>query len=143
MNGIDPTRAGSAHSFRVRFCETDLMGIVHHAAYLAYLEEGRVEWLRRRGVTYAECAASGLHLPVVEVRTRYRQPARFDDVLRVETRLDALESYSLTFAYRVRRGDDLLVTATTKLACVDQAHRLARLKPAMRAALLSGEVSAS
>lgn len=137
---IDPARARSLHTFRVRFCETDLMGIVHHASYLAYLEEGRVEWLRRRGVTYADWAASGVHLPVVEVRTRYHQPARFDDMLAVETRLAALEPYSVTFAYRVRRDEAVLVNATTKLACVDASHRLAKLSAAMRDVLLSGEV---
>ncbi|MBL0196234.1 MAG: acyl-CoA thioesterase [Myxococcales bacterium] len=139
-HGIDPARAASVHTFRVRFCETDLMGIVHHASYLAYLEEGRVEWLRKRGVTYADWAARGVHLPVVEVRTRYRSPARFDDRLAVETRVETIEPYSVTFGYKVRRDDTVLVTATTKLACVDGRHRLARLSPAMRDVLLSGEL---
>jgi acyl-CoA thioester hydrolase len=81
-----------------------------------------------------------VHLPVVEVRTRYRSPARFDDRLAVETRVETIEPYSVTFGYKVRRDDTVLVTATTKLACVDGRHRLARLSPAMRDVLLSGEL---
>src|ERR1044071_7606347 len=77
---LDPPHLTSRMSLRVRFCETDLMGIVHHANYLAYLEAGRVDWLRKRGVTYASWAAQGRHLPVVEVGVQYRAPARFDDV---------------------------------------------------------------
>jgi acyl-CoA thioester hydrolase len=105
-------------SLRVRFCETDLMGIVHHANYLQYFEMGRVEWLRRRGVTYASWAARGFHLPVVEVSIRYRKPARFDDELLLETRLSELRGYALRFEYDLRRGDELLVEGMTRLASI-------------------------
>ena len=63
---MDPDLRKSTEMMRVRFAETDLMGIVHHASYLLYCELGRVEWLRKRGVTYADWAAKGVHLPVVE-----------------------------------------------------------------------------
>src|ERR1700729_4335729 len=88
---------------RPRFCETDQMGIVHHANYLVYFEAGRVEWLRRRGVAYATWANRGLHLPVIEATVRYRAPASFDDEVWVETRLAELRPVSLRFAYRLTR----------------------------------------
>ena len=103
MHPLDPERAITRSRLRVRFCETDLMGIVHHSNYLAYFEAGRVEWLRRRGVTYADWAARGIHLPVVEASVRYRAPARFDDVIAIETRLVELRAASLRFEYRMER----------------------------------------
>ncbi|MFO0671868.1 MAG: thioesterase family protein [Polyangiaceae bacterium] len=127
---------------RVRFFETDLMGIVHHATHLTYFEAGRVEWLRRRGVTYAEWAARGMHLPVVEVGLRYRSPARFDDVLTVETRLTELRTVSLRFDYRLLRGSDLLAEGFTKLASIDESHTLRRFPEDVLAILRSGELAA-
>jgi acyl-CoA thioester hydrolase len=123
----------------VRFGETDLMGIVHHATYLTYFEAGRVEWLRRRGVTYADWARGGLHLPVVEAGLRYRSPARFDDLLQLETRLADLRSHSVRFEYALRRGEALLCEGFTRLACVDDAHALRRLSDDMVAILVGGE----
>ena len=75
---------------RVRFRDTDLMGVVHHATYLEYLEAGRVEYLRRRGMDYVEWTRRGVHLAVAEVHVRYRKSARFDDRIVVETRLAEL-----------------------------------------------------
>ena len=72
-------------SLQVRFCETDLMGIVHHANYLLYFEAGRVDWLHRRSISYDVWTKQGIHLPVVESQLRYRKAARFDDVLHVDT----------------------------------------------------------
>jgi acyl-CoA thioester hydrolase len=113
----------------VRFFETDLMGIVHHAAYLTYVEAGRVEYLRARGADYRELAASGYHMPVVEASLAYRSPAFFDDELVVETRLSVLTRVTTRFDYRVLRGDALLATASTLLACVDAARKPRRIPP--------------
>ena len=85
-----PEHCSTRYSLRVRFVETDLMGIVHHAAYLAYVEAARVEYLRRRGADYRALVNSGLHMPVVEARLAYKRAARFDDELDVEVRLGAL-----------------------------------------------------
>lgn len=112
---------------RVRFAETDLMGIVHHAAYLTYVEAGRVEYLRRRGADYRAMTERGFHMPVVEAMLRYRLPARFDDALVVETRLGALTRVTTRFDYRVVRGSDLLAEGHTLLACVDAAHKPRRI----------------
>lgn len=135
---IDLRNAISTTQLRVRFAETDLMGIVHHASYLLYFEAGRVEWLRDRGVTYADWAAKGLHLPVVEANVVYRSPARFDDLILVETMLSELRSVSLKYSYRVLRGDQLLVEGFTRLACIDDGHALMKISEEMRDTLLSG-----
>src|SRR5579859_1715980 len=111
---LDPLAATSSSTLRVRFCDTDLMGIVHHANYLSYFEMGRVDWLRRRGVTYAEWTERGFHLPVIEASVRYRAPARFDDDLVVESRLVDLRAASLRFDYRLTRGEQLLAEGTTR-----------------------------
>ncbi len=110
------------------------MGIVHHASYLAYFEDGRVEYLRRRGVVYSSWSGKGVHLPVVEAQLRYRRPAHFDDLLQVETRLGELRGASLRFDYRILRpreaGEpEVLCEGHTVLACVDDARRARRLPP--------------
>jgi acyl-CoA thioester hydrolase len=111
----------STHVVRARFCDTDLMGIVHHAKYLEYFEAGRVEYLRRRGVEYLEWTRRGIHLPVVEANVRYRKSVRFDERLAVETRLAELGRATLIFTYRVLRdapSGDLVAEGSTMLASV-------------------------
>jgi len=135
----DPAAATTTLNLRVRFCDTDLMGIVHHANYLAYFEAGRVEWLRRRGVTYGSWTERGMHLPVVEASVRYRAPARFDDVVTIETALTQLRALSLRFAYRIARAGVLLAEGFTRLACVDASHRLTRFPPDVMSILRSAE----
>lgn len=137
---IDPKLAASHTEIRVRFCETDLMGIVHHANYLAYFEEGRVDWLRKRGITYAEWAQRGVHLPVVEASTRYRAPLAFDQVFSLETSLTELRSHSVRFDYRARRDGILLAEASTRLACVGPDHKLIRIPTELNAVLVQGEL---
>lgn len=138
---LDPVAARSLVRVRVRFGETDLMGIVHHGSYVAYLEVARVEWLRRRGVTYAAWAEQGLHLPVVELALKYRAPARFDDELEVETTLGELRSASLRYDYRLVRVSDgtLCTEGSTRLACVNDDHVLRRFTPAVTEVLTRGE----
>ncbi len=135
----DPTRAKSHVDVRVRFGETDLMGIVHHASYLSYFEAARVAWLRRRGVTYRTWAERGWHLPVVEANVRYRAPARFEDVLTVEVELGEVRSHSLRYGYRIMREGAQIADGMTRLACVDGAHELARLPEALVEVLMRGE----
>lgn len=126
---IDPVSARSIVRVRVRFDETDLMGIVHHASYLSYMEVARIEWLRRRGVTYADWTQRGRHLPVVEVSLRYRAPARFDDELDVETSLGEVRAATVRFDFRLVRVSDgtLCVEGWTRLAHVDGRHALRRI----------------
>jgi acyl-CoA thioester hydrolase len=118
---------------RVRFCETDLMGIVHHGSYVAYMEVGRVEWLRRRGVSYASWAERGLHLAVVELSLKYRAPAHFDDELEVQVLLSETRAASVRFDYKIVRALDQVVCAegSTRLACVDDRQALRRIDSEM------------
>jgi acyl-CoA thioester hydrolase len=120
---IVPAHLTSRHELLVRFCETDLMGIVHHANYLAYCEAGRVDWLHRRGISYDLWAKQGIHLPVVEARLRYRKAARFDENLVVETTCSEVKRVTVLFTYRILRDADLLCEGETLLACVG--HELA------------------
>ncbi len=137
------------HQLRVRFGETDLMGIVHHAAYLSYAEVGRVQYLRRRGICYGDWVARGLHLPVIEVALKYRRPARFDDLLCVETQLEELGRVKLRFCYRILRhepesgAEALLCWASTTLACVGIEHAPRRLPLDLIEALRSPEPPAA
>jgi acyl-CoA thioester hydrolase len=137
---LAPENAVTRSPLRVRFCETDLMGIVHHAQYLTYFEAGRVEWLRRRGITYTTWMAQDVHLPVVDATLKYRATARFDDVLEVETRLADLRWASLRFAYTIRRDDVVIAEGETRLACVTTAHVLRRIPPDVLAVLAGGEL---
>ena len=115
-----PPQLVSRVSLRVRFCETDLMGIVHHANYLQYFEVGRVDWLQRRGVSYEAWTRQGVHLPVVDVKLRYRKAARFDDELVIETSCSETTRATVLFTYRVLRSEELLCEGETLLACVGQ-----------------------
>jgi acyl-CoA thioester hydrolase len=139
LPALDPGATRTRSSFRVRFCDTDLMGIVHHASYLSYFEMGRVEWLRARGVTYSEWAARGIHLPVVDASVRYMSPARFDDWLTVDARLVELRSASLRFDYGLEREGVVLAAGSTRHACIGPGHVLRRLPPDMIDVLVSAE----
>ena len=118
---------------RVRYAETDQMGIVYHANYLVWCEIGRTELMRELGFAYADIERAGIRLAVAEAAIRYGQAARYDDSVRVATRVLAAQSRTITFAYEVVRehqdGDVLLATATTKLVAIDE-HNSPRRLPA-------------
>lgn len=107
----------SAVRFRVRYAETDQMGIVHHANYLVWMEVARTELCRMRGISYREMEErSGLHLVVAEVRCRYLQPARYDDEILASAWLESAHPRMVEFGYEIRRAADgaLLATGATK-----------------------------
>jgi acyl-CoA thioester hydrolase len=116
-------RAGwHAHRLRVRYGETDQMGVVHHANYLLYMEEGRTRMMASLGCSYAELERSGIGLPVRKASLRFRAPARYDDELVVLTRLERVGGASVAFQYEVRsHADALLAEGSSELACVDLA----------------------
>ena len=120
--------------FRVRFHETDAMGIVHHAAYVTWFEEGRSAFTRAIGYPYAQMSADGMDLAVVDVAAHYLQPARYDDEVIVRTCLQELRSRDITFGYEVRRAADgtLLVTGSTRHISVDPCGRAIRILDAVR-----------
>ena len=94
-----PTDYAYAHRLRVRFAETDAMGIVHHSRYLPYLEEARVEYLRHLGHPYTELRAEGVDYAVLEAFVQYRQPLRFDDEVRCTSALGAATRATFQMAY--------------------------------------------
>ena len=121
----------------MRYAETDRMGVVYHAEYLVWCEVGRTEFIRDRWRSYAELEAAGVMLAVAEANVRYHAGARYDDLVRVETRLVELRSRMLRFAYDVRRAEsgERLVSATTTLVALDASGRTVTLPPELRAAL--------
>lgn len=138
-----PPHLISRMTLTVRFCETDLMGIVHHANYLTYFEVGRVDWLRRRGVSYESWVKGGLHLPVVETRLRYRKAARFGEILVVETACRELTRVTVNFGYLItRRADEVLICeGETLLASVGNDLALKRFPEDIAAVFRSPETS--
>jgi acyl-CoA thioester hydrolase len=122
---------------RVNYSETDQMGVVYHARYLVWLDVARTELLRQCGMTYRELEGRGLRLVVSEVTIRYRQPARYDDLVRIRCWVREAASRKVDFGYVVEHADDgrLLATASTTLLALDAAMSLARLPDAVRAAL--------
>jgi acyl-CoA thioester hydrolase len=90
---------------RVRYAETDAMGVVHHASYVVWLEVGRSEWMRRQGRSYADLEASGYHLPVVGLSVRYLAAARYDELLTLKTWVAEAKSRQVRFGYELYRSD--------------------------------------
>ena len=111
--------------FRVRYAETDQMGVVYHAEYLVWCEVGRTEFIRTHLRSYAKLEEEGLMLAVADASLRYHGGARYDELIRVETRLAEVRSRSLRFEYLVRRAEtgEKLVTAATTLVAVDRSGR--------------------
>jgi acyl-CoA thioester hydrolase len=126
----------------VRFCETDLMGIVHHANYLQYFEAARVDWLHKRGISYDIWQKNGVHLPVVETRLRYKRPARFDENIEIVCTCAEVTRVTVRFTYRVMRGEELLVEGDTLLACVGPELTLKRIPAPIAEALARAETPA-
>lgn len=124
----------------VRFCETDLMGIVHHANYLVYFEAGRIDWLHKRGVRYEEWVSHGVHLPVVETRLAYKKSARFDETLIVATSCAAVTRVTVRYTYEITRDADLICTGETLLACVGHDLKPKRIPHHIAGILASAEV---
>ncbi len=114
---------------RVRYGETDQMGVAYHAHYLVWCEMARTEHMRRLGVRYRDLEEGGVKLAVAEASLRYARSARYDDLLRVTAWLSDVASRRVVFRYRVERPDDgaLLCTAETALVSLDRANRPSRL----------------
>ena len=105
---------------RVRYGETDQMGVVYHANYAVYFEVGRTEWLRQFGLSYSSMEAEGIMLPVISLNINYKNSARYDDVLKVKTTLKKMPTASIEFEYElVNQKGDLLATGQTTLAFIN------------------------
>ena len=124
---LSPSDYAFAHRVRVRFAETDAMGIVHHSRYLPYLEEARVEYLRHLGRPYTELRKEGVEHAVLEVFVQYRRPLRFDEVMTVHLVLAKVTRASFQLAYLVTVDDEVRATAVTAHGAVNAAGRPVRL----------------
>jgi acyl-CoA thioester hydrolase len=127
---------------RVIYGDTDQMGVVYYANYLRFFEAGRNEYIRARGLRYRDFEARfGLRLPVAEAQVRYRAPARYDDLLTVETSLAEVKRASARFGYRIVRDGEVLATGHTVHACVDLEGRIQRMPAELLARLAGGEAT--
>lgn len=105
---------------RVRYAETDQMGVVYHGNYAQYFEMGRVEWLRNLGVSYKWMEENGVMLPVVSLSINYKKPARYDDLLKVKTIFKSQTSVKIEFDYEIyNEKDELLTTGYSMLVFVN------------------------
>ncbi len=105
---------------RVRYSETDQMGVVYHGNYIPYFEIGRVEWLREKGVSYKSLEDSGIALPIVSMTINYKKPARYDDLLYVKTRFKSHSSVKIEFDCQIlSEANELLTTAHFILVFVE------------------------
>jgi acyl-CoA thioester hydrolase len=109
---------------RVRYAETDRMGLLHHANYLVYFEQARTELLRDVGLTYKEMEDRGFLLVLTRIEVKYRSPARYDDVLIIRTRLARLTAVRIEHSYEVIRDGVVLATGETTLACIDREGKI-------------------
>ena len=101
---------------KVRYCETDQMGLVHHGSYINYFEEARIAWISNLGFSYSEMEKSGIILPVSKLNVIYLRPAYFDDDLLVSVELAELPTSRLIFNYTIKKEEEVIVTGTTVLA---------------------------
>jgi acyl-CoA thioester hydrolase len=118
---------------RVRYQECDPMGFLHHGHYFTFFEMGRTELLRTAGGNYRQMEADGLFVVVVKAECRYRRPARYDDLLRLETRVTRVSAAKIEHEYRVFRDGQQLAIGHTTLAVVDRHGRVQRVPEWMQA----------
>jgi acyl-CoA thioester hydrolase len=118
-------------TFRVRYAETDRMGLLHHANYIVYFEMGRTELLRQRGISYRDIEDSGHLLVVVEVGCKFKRPAYYDDMLTLRTTVERVTHVKIVHRYEVFRDGVLLAEGHSTLACVDREGKPQALPPTL------------
>lgn len=119
-------------SIRVRYAETDRMGLLHHANYFVYFEMARTELLRQRGITYREIEDAGHYLVIVDLGCKYKRPAYYDDLLTVRTIVERVTHVKIVHRYEVVRDGLLLAEGHSTLACVDRAGKPQALPEILR-----------
>ena len=139
--GANSTALEHTVTARVRYGETDQMGVVYHANYLSFFEVARTELIRLRGVAYSALEEGGLRLMVTEAAMQYHSPGRYDDVLAITARLAESGPARVRFDYEVRREgeEEVLVTGPTVLASIAEDGRPCRLPPELREIFEQGE----
>ena len=111
-------------AIRVRYAETDRMGLLHHANYLVYFEQGRTELLRPLGKSYLEMEEAGYFLVLHKIDVKYRRPARYDDLLTLRTSVSRVTPVRIEHQYQLMRDQELLAEGSSTLACVDREGKL-------------------
>lgn len=114
-------------TIRVRYCETDAQGVLHHSNYFNYFEMGRTELFRATGGDYREMESRGWFFVVAKLDCRYRKPALYDDLLTLRTTITKLSQAKLEHEYELFRNDELLATGHSTLACVDRDGNIQRI----------------
>src|SRR5205814_5832115 len=109
---------------RVRYAETDQMGLLHHANYLVYFEEGRTELLRAQGMTYRDIEEQGFYLVLTKLQVRYRSPAFYDDLLTLRTTVARTTLVKIEHKYELIRDGIVLAEGETTLGCVDKTGKV-------------------
>lgn len=117
---------------RVRYQETDAMGVLHHANYITYFEIGRTELLRSTGISYKDLEDQGILMVIVKIGVRYRRPAKYDDVLTLRTRTTRSSGAKIEHVYQLLRGDEVIAEGDSTLACVDRAGKVQRVPDWLR-----------
>lgn len=122
---------------RVRYSDTDHFGVVYYARYLDWFEAGRTEILREKGVTYSELEKQGLFAPVVEIKVNYKKPARYDDIVVLETSVEHVGNSSVKFSYKVfnKETGELLVEAYTVNVFINKEMKPQRIPDDVRKVL--------
>jgi acyl-CoA thioester hydrolase len=121
-------------SIRVRYAETDRMGLLHHANYLIYLEQARTEMLREQGLAYRDLEDQGFFLVITKLEVKYRQSIRYDDLVTIRTKVARTTWVRIDHQYEILCGGRLAAEATSTLACVDRAGRPQALPEILRKA---------
>lgn len=116
------------HTIRVRYQETDQMGIVYHTNYVNWMEWGRTELIREAGMPYQDIEARGLLLPIVNLEVNFRTSAKYDDLITIHTCIQSATSLRVAFAYRIQRGDEVLVTGASEHVWMNASYRPVRLE---------------
>jgi acyl-CoA thioester hydrolase len=116
MNGM----LSGETTIRVRYAETDRMGLLHHANYLVYFEQARTELLRTQGYTYKDLEDRGFLLVLTKVEVRYKRPALYDDVLTIRTIVERTTAVRIDHRYEVLREKTLIAEGSSTLACVNR-----------------------
>src|SRR5438034_7510035 len=127
-----PTKMTGEIQIRVRYAETDRMGLLHHANYLVYFEQGRTELLRAQGLAYRDLEDQGYLLVLTKAQVRYRSPARYDDLLTLRTTLVRTTHVKIEHRYELLRGSELLAEGETTLACIDRNGKVQALPEMLR-----------
>lgn len=124
---------------RVKFYDTDVMGVVHHSNYIRMFETGRVEFLRALGIDLNEMMSDGILFPIIEVGAKFHAPARFDDELEIETTGEALTKAKMKFNYAVRRrGEEKILAEGTSTNVFTNSGKICRLPEKYFSKLVKG-----